>query len=114
MNTSDSAVTIAVVGVLATCVGGLLWIIKFMFMKIVPSIDGLTKATAANTAATKSADKYLRERNGRDNEAHTETLLAIQEVPKTMRKIASEQALDSKDQHIEHQEVATQIVKEKK
>lgn len=80
MNTAPDYVTIAVVGVLATCVGGLLWIIKFMFNKTVPIVDKLAMATAANTRATKSADKYLRDRNGRDSERHQELLTGIHAI----------------------------------
>lgn len=68
------AIGIAALGIAATCVGGLIWIIKKMFSRVLPaidkihtSLDRLAKATDKNTQATKSADQYLRERNGRDS-----------------------------------------------
>jgi len=122
----SNMVSVAVVGVLATCVGGLLWIIKFMFGKLVPTMEQQTKvtnkliaATANNTRATKSADEYLRERNGRDKESHAETLKAIQAIPTTMQQIADNQAtaiitaVKVKEQHIEHQHVEHETIEAK-
>lgn len=87
--TDNTAVTIAVVGVLATCVGGLLWVIKFMFTKLLPIIDKnanatdkLVAVTKQNTKQIKIADEYQRHRNGRDNEMHKELIHAIAEIPK--------------------------------
>lgn len=112
MGADNNAVTLAVVAVLATCVGGLIWIIKFLFNKFIPAIDKLTDMTKANTDATKSADTYLRERNGRDNEKHAELVKATQEIPIKMQEIADAQAeaiLTSmkqvKEQHVEHQNI---------
>lgn len=120
----DSAVTIAVVGVLATCVGGLLWIIKFLFNKLLPRIEEgnlalgkLSKSTDANTKATKSADKYLQERNGRDAEIHEELVTAINAIPaqiiKTAHITAKTLADTPHDQHIKTQTVDKQTVNSK-
>ncbi len=68
----DAYAVVAIVGVLATCVGALIWIIKYIFQHLTPAIDNLKNATSANTKATRSADKYLKERNGRDGEIHKE------------------------------------------
>lgn len=113
----NSAVTIAIVGILATCVGGLLWIIKFMFNKMTPLLEGLTKSTDANTSATKTADKYLRDRNGRDAESHKESIKAIEAIPLKMQAIADKQAATLiknlkklPAQKIEHQHVQEQKV----
>lgn len=85
----NSSVTLAVVAVLATCVGGLLWVIKFMFTKLLPVIEKgaksnevLVKATKQNTEQIKVADEYQRHRNGRDQEMHKELIKAIAEIPK--------------------------------
>lgn len=89
MEGGNDAVTLAVVGILATCVAGLMWIIKFMFSKLLPVIDRgavstekLVEVTRANTKQIKVADEYLRRRNGRDNEMHKELIAAIAEIPK--------------------------------
>lgn len=90
MQSADNGtVTIAVVGVLATCVGGLLWVIKFMFTKLLPIIeknanatDRLVAVTKQNTKQIKHADDYQRHRNGRDTEMHKELIHAIAEIPK--------------------------------
>jgi len=69
-----------------------------------------------NTRVTKSADEYLRQRNGRDTEAHKETLKAIKEVPDTLREIAEAQqaaiikAVRIGQQHVEHQHVEEAVI----
>lgn len=115
---SSSTITIAVVGVLATCVGGLLWVIKFMFTKMVPSIDGLTKATDNNTKATASADRYLKDRNGRDAIMHKELIKAVGEIPKQIIATAEITSKTLKKaplkQTVKKQEVEVQTVREVK
>lgn len=70
----DKEIVLAIVAILATCVGGLIWVIKYLFQKILPVIEQLVKATDKNTETTKHADEYLRERNGRDSKMHKEVL----------------------------------------
>lgn len=89
MVADGNAVTLAVVAILATCVAGLMWIIKFMFSKLLPVIDRgavsterLVEVTKQNTKQIKVADDYLRKRNGRDNDMHRELVAAIAEIPK--------------------------------
>jgi hypothetical protein len=89
---------LAALGIVSVCVGVLVWVIKFMFEKILPALENNNKLTAqtieltkANTKATKSADEYLRQRNGRDNEHHKAALEAINAIPKTLKKIAIDQ-----------------------
>lgn len=87
------------------------------YNKVATALNRLTLATQKNTEATKSADVYLRQRNGRDIEKHTELLKATEEIPKTMQKIADEQAVallqaiqnqEVKEQRVEHQTVKEQ------
>lgn len=110
---------LAVIAILATTVGALVWVIKYLFTKVVPALDGLKQSTEANTQATKAADQYLRERNGRDSEHHTESLKAIQAIPPTLQKIADEQAqaiikaVTVQEQHVEHQYVEKETVNKK-
>ena len=118
---SNDTVSLAIVGILATCVGGLLWVIKFIFGKMLPIIEDLVKVTAANTKATKSADEYLRQRNGRDNEHHAEVMKVIGAIPTKMQQIANTQAKTLADnlrklpaQNIEHQTVEQQDVRKSK
>jgi len=118
MNSStDPYVFTAVIGVLSLAVGALIWVIKFMFTKLLPTIEGLTTATRANTSATKSADTYLRQRNGRDIEKHEELLKATEAIPQKMQKIADTQAKTLIEnlkklpaQNIEHQHVKDQTI----
>jgi geranylgeranyl pyrophosphate synthase len=77
----------------------------------------LIKAINKNTQITQSADTYLRQRNGRDIEKHTELLEATKAIPKTMQRIADTQAktlLASLKklpaQNIEHQHVKDQTI----
>jgi hypothetical protein len=119
----SEAVLLAALGIVSTCVVGLIWVIKRMFNDIVPALKGLQKATEQNTAATKSADTYLQERNGRDNEHHAAVLKSINAIPETMETIANAQSeaiinavniqkQDVKDQVVRHQHIE-EIVKEK-
>lgn len=109
---------IAIIGVLGTCVGGLIWVIKKMFNDIVPAINSLTKATTANTKATKSADAYLKARNGRDSTMHKELIESIKEIPlqiiKTANITAKTLVRTPITQKVDTQQVETQVVKEVK
>ena len=53
--------------------------------KLSKSIDKSTKATLENTKATKSADIYLRERNGRDGEIHAAQIKTISTLTTTLK-----------------------------
>lgn len=118
MESVDAAIAIAVIGVLGTCVGGLIWVIKEMFNEIIPTINGLTKATQGNTRATKAADDYLRARNGRDNAMHKELILAVQAIPEQIIETANitAKALSEApvNQQVDKQTVKTQVIKEVK
>lgn len=113
----NSPELLAALGIVSACVAGLIWVIKRMFNDILPALDGLKAATQSNTSATKSADEYLRERNGRDNEHHAATLKAINAVPTTLQKIADDQAkaiikaVTVEKQSVNEQTVAHQHVK---
>lgn len=112
----NDAGLLAALGIVSTCVAGLIWVIKRMFNDILPALNGLKNATLQNTEATKSADTYLRERNGRDNEHHAAVLNAINQIPNTLKKIAKDQEIaiikavkverqSVKEQKVEHQTV---------
>lgn len=80
----------------------------------------LVKAINKNTKTVKAADSYLQQRNGRDIEHHKSTLKAVEEIPKTMQRIANDQskallkAVEIKEQHVEHQHVDNETVGRKK
>lgn len=61
------------------------------YEEVAKALNKLSANTTKNTAATTSADTYLRQRNGRDNEHHAATLKAIQVIPATLKKIADDQ-----------------------
>ncbi len=100
----NSAIVIASLGIVATAVGALSYIVKLLVDDVKKSIvngaktqvavgkalDKLSKNIDKNTVATKSADTYLRERNGRDNEHHAAVLKALEVVPETLKNIADE------------------------
>jgi len=70
----NDAVTLAIVALLGTLIAGAIWVIKYLFGSFKPVLDSLVDSTRANTEATKSADAYLKQRNGRDIEFHTEIM----------------------------------------
>lgn len=115
----EDGALIAALGIVSACVGGLIWVIKKMFNDILPAINGLKNATEQNTKATKSADVYLRERNGRDNEHHKAVLDSLDAIPTTLKKIADDQqkaiikAVNVDKQSITEQKVENQTVMHK-
>lgn len=106
-----------------------------IFREIVDKIDSehhnalkkLSKSIDLNTKATKSADEYLRERNGRDNEMHSLNIKAMQNLNKNFAimsedmKGANKRLVDYIDQinarvgkqTIDQQTVKHQTVEEK-
>lgn len=113
----NDASIVAIVTVLGTAVGALIWIIKYLFDKMSPSIDGLARATDANTKAISSADAYLKRRNGRDSQMHKELIKAVGDISKQIIKTADTAAKVLEEtpvgQVIEKQEVKKQMIIEK-
>ena len=84
----NDAALLAALAIVATISGALVWIIKYLFNTFKPVMDELVKATQANTAATISADTYLKQRNGRDIDFHTEIMTKLQDIPNQAAKAA--------------------------
>ncbi len=124
----NSAIVIASLGIVATAVGALSYIVKLLVVEVKKSIENSTKSQVAvakalekvskntdkNTQATKHADEYLRQRNGRDNEHHTAVLKALEVVPQTLRKIADDAAVKVEavrtDLHDDDKKVTRKVV----
>ena len=85
---NNDAALLAALAITATCVGSLVWIIKYMFNTFKPIMDELVKVTQANTEVTKNADTYLQQRNGRDIEFHTAMMTKIEDIPIQAKKAA--------------------------
>jgi len=80
----ETTVLLAALAIVSACVGALVWVIKHLFTQILPVLNNVVKVTELNTEATKAADAYLRERNGRDIHFHEnvmKALVAIQKKP---------------------------------
>lgn len=60
------SVILAIVSLLATTIGALIWVIKHVFDKIIPILDSLKEAVDENTWQTKENREYLQCRNGKD------------------------------------------------
>lgn len=90
----DNAVAISAIGLAATMGGGVLWLAKFFANRLSKDLQAHTRASeevksaslkqaASNEATTKalnSFETYLRERNGRDNEMHSEQIEAMRQL----------------------------------
>lgn len=63
-----NAVALASLGILGTVVAALVWIIKFLFEKILPILEELRIAIDKNTKQTTANTTYLRARNSRDSD----------------------------------------------
>lgn len=94
--TSDAPVILAILGVLGTCVGGLIWVIKRLFERVVPAMDNisialekLSTSTESNTRAIKAADTYLQKRNGATDKHHANVTKAVKAVSDTVNKAVS-------------------------
>ena len=98
----ETTVLLAALAIVSACVGSLVWVIKHLFTEILPVINNLVKVTELNTQATKSADIYLRERNGRDNHFHTEVMEALNAIKEQSK---NQQVAE---QTVEHQTVNNQ------
>lgn len=89
------------------------------YAEVAKALNKLSEATVKNTRATQSADTYLKQRNGRDIEKHTELLKATQAIPKTLEHIADAQAkaiidgVTLRSQHVEVQHVEKEIIHKK-
>ena len=77
------------------------------YKKLITAID-------RNTKATTNADKYLRDRNGRDAELHRENIKAIKQIVPAMQEMANSSVKTVVDniQHINKQQVDKQVVKQ--
>lgn len=82
---SEQAV-LAIIGLLATTVGALIWVIKHMFDKLLPVIESLKESVDNNTEQTRENREYLEERNGKDSRIWQETFSAIKELKNSYEK----------------------------
>ena len=98
----ESTVLLAALAIVSACVAALVWVIKFLFTKMMPAIENLVKVTELNTDATKSSDTYLRERNGRDIHFHENIMKSLLVIQK-----------GAKNQIVEEQTVEHQVVNNK-
>lgn len=117
----SNAVSLAALGVLATAVGLVAWVVKYALTRLGKDLQEHTKAAVKQTAsneelvrAVKSFDTYLRERNGRDNEVHKQLLAGFDKVPTSVQTIADNSVaqIGQMIQNVEVQRVGTQVIKE--
>lgn len=108
---------------------GAVVIVVLVFLKYMRE-DGLRRdktykqvvsALNKNANAVAKADKYLRDRNGRDAEYYKETVKSITAIPEKMQAIADTQAQTLLEnlkklptQNIEHQHVKDQTIENTK
>lgn len=87
--------------------------------RFIAAIGNVAKESKATRTVAKSADQYLRDRNGRDAKSHKELMVAVEAIPTAMQKIADTQAsaiitavkVDKqsvKQQTVQHQTVKNQ------
>ena len=79
-------IVLAIVGILATTVGTLIWVIKYMFDRLLPVINLLKDSVDENAKQTKANKDYLMERNGKDSHAWRETMQAIHELRESIKE----------------------------
>lgn len=105
---------------------GAVVVVVFLFLKFMKdegvkrdtTYAKVAKALENNEKAVATADKYLRERNGRDAQSHKELMIAVQAIPITMQDIADKQAeaivtaVTVKEQNVGKQIVDHQTVKD--
>jgi hypothetical protein len=91
-------VILAIVAILASTVGALIYVIKYMFDKILPILESLKASVDLNTEQTmisvkriESNEIYLRKRNGSDSVRWKENTDAINSLTSIIKKTASEE-----------------------
>jgi hypothetical protein len=80
-------VVLAIVAILATTVGALIWVIKYMFDKILPILESLKVAVDLNTVQTKANEEYLQKRNGSDGRRWEENTQAITSLTASIKSL---------------------------
>lgn len=83
-------VILAIVAILASTVGALIYVIKYMFDKILPILEGLKSSVDTNTRQTKANEEYLKKRNGSDGRRWEENTIAINTLTDSIKKLAPE------------------------
>lgn len=59
MDGSSSTVLLAALGIVSTCVLGLIWVIKYLFQKILPVLEGMGENLDANTRQTATTEAAI-------------------------------------------------------
>lgn len=75
--------------------------------EVAKALNQLTKATNNNTTATKAADSYLKQRNGRDNERHAEDIKIQKTMVEEMKKIPDTIYSTQQQRHTESEAILT-------
>jgi len=126
----ESTVHLAALAIVSACVTGMIWIVKFMFEKLLVRMDRgnelmdnnnkllieLQLSTQKNTKATESADQYLRDRNGRDAKIHEKQMETAHTLHKELINAinTTSNTITKTEQNIETQNVQNQRRKRKR
>ncbi len=79
-------IVLGIIGVLGTAVGALIWVIKYMFDKLLPVIESLKESVDNNAEQTKENREYLEKRNGKDSRIWQEAFEAIKDLKESYEK----------------------------
>lgn len=105
MDSSNSAVLLAALGIVSASVAALTWVIRFLFQKILPVLESMKNSLDANTSQTKKTE-----------EAIINVRKAVDKIPVKLQNVADSQAEALKDmpaQTIHHQTVKEQSMEKK-
>lgn len=60
-------VVLTALGIVGTCVGGLIWVIKYMFKSIIPTLNEINRSIKKNTRVTDANNRHLTGMNERED-----------------------------------------------
>ena len=80
-------VVLAIVAILGTAVGALIWVIKYVFDHILPVLESLKLSVDLNTTQTKANEEYLKKRNGSDGRRWEENTRALNTLTTSIKNM---------------------------
>lgn len=81
------AVAITALGIVATVVGGLIWVVKFLFTKNDKTLNNLATSIEKSAKASTALHDSLKKRDARDHAFQQGVVRSLEHVTKTLERI---------------------------
>lgn len=83
-------ILLAALGIVASCVGGLIWVIKYLFEQIMPVQREIKTSIDKNTKLTETTVNYLRQRSTKDASLWKKSSDSMKEMADQVKEIATQ------------------------